>query len=115
MNKILFSIIVFIKNYKPKGRHGRIKYESIDLEYSPKFEYMENRQKKLQLCYNGYIYSKDSRRDNKIYWRCRRFRKGQCGARLITYNDHIVTETQSAHDHPPEHSDDNATYTEIIV
>lgn len=38
-------------------------------------------------------------------WRCRRFRNGKCGARLITIEDKIINETNRVHTHEPEESD----------
>ena len=82
--------------------------------------YKQSRQKNLQLLHNGYVYCRDSIRGSRIYWRCRLFRNGKCGARLITINDKIISESR-AHTHIPEESqspkkfvDDNEIYEEIL-
>lgn len=78
-----------------------------DIEYSNEFSaprYKQSRQKNLQLLHNGFIYCRDTNRGNRIYWRCRLFRNGKCGARLITIDDKIINESR-AHTHDPEEAD----------
>lgn len=79
--------------------------------------YKHSRQKNLQLLHNGYIYCRDSNRGNRVYWRCRLFRNGKCGARLITINEKIISESR-AHTHDPEESDrkshDDENYVEMM-
>lgn len=82
--------------------------------------YKQSRQKNLQLLHNGYIYCRDSHRGPRIYWRCRLFRNGKCGARLITIDDKIVSESR-AHTHLPEENqpvkkflDEHEIYEEIV-
>lgn len=81
-------------------------------------QYKHSRQKNLQLVHNGYIYCRDSNRGSRIYWRCRLFRNGKCGARLITINDKIISESR-AHTHEPEESDrkshhDDENFVELM-
>lgn len=80
--------------------------EDLDLEDfstdSPR--YKQSRQNNLQLLHNGYVYCRDSNRGARIYWRCRFFRNGKCGARLITIENKIVNESR-AHTHGPEVND----------
>lgn len=66
--------------------------------------YKQSRQRNLQLLHNGFIYCRDTNRGNRIYWRCRLFRNGKCGARLITFDDKIISESR-AHSHLPEEND----------
>jgi hypothetical protein len=47
----------------------------------------------LHICVCEHIY---------FSWRCKRFRNGKCGARLITIDDRIVNETNRIHTHEPE-------------
>ncbi|KAG5672372.1 hypothetical protein PVAND_002504 [Polypedilum vanderplanki] len=68
-------------------------------------QYKQSRQKNLQLLHNGYVYCRDSNRGLRVYWRCRRFRNGKCGARLITIQDKIINETNRIHTHEPEDND----------
>lgn len=79
--------------------------------------YKQSRQKNLQLLHNGYIYCRDSNRGVRVYWRCRLFRNGKCGARLITIDDKIVSESR-AHTHDPEESDkkydEEEPYEEVV-
>lgn len=71
--------------------------------------YRQSRQKNLQLIHNGYTFCRDTNRGNRAYWRCRFFRNGKCGARLITIDDKIVSESRS-HTHDPE---DGGKYEEV--
>lgn len=75
--------------------------------------FRQSRQKNLQLIHNGYVYCRDSVRDLRVYWRCRRFRKGMCGARLITIDNKIVNETNRNHDHDPEFIEKD-NYIELV-
>lgn len=82
-------------------------------EGTPKFR--QSRQKHLQLVHNGYVYCRDTHRGDKVYWRCRLFRNGICGARLMTMNEKIISQ-QKDHTHEPEEKDEkveNEEYEEI--
>lgn len=91
----------------------KLKFDESDCEsLTPRYKH--SRQKNLQLLHNGFIYCRDSNRGNRIYWRCRLFRNGKCGARLITIDDKIVTESR-AHTHEPENNSKiDESYEEII-
>ncbi|CRK91975.1 CLUMA_CG005563, isoform H [Clunio marinus] len=83
-------------------------------DFQPQFK--QSRQKNLQLLHNGYIYCRDTMRGNRVYWRCRLFRNGKCGARLITTNNRIISQSRS-HTHEPEESDCKKyeeTYEEML-
>jgi hypothetical protein len=73
--------------------------------------YKQSRQKNLQLIHNGYTFCRDTNRGNRAYWRCRFFRNGKCGARLITIDDKIVSESR-VHTHEPEESQ-HVKYDEV--
>lgn len=78
--------------------------------------YKQSRQKNLQLVHNGFTFCRDSSRGNRAYWRCRFFRNGKCGARLITIDDKIVSESRS-HTHDPEEYEkkyEDEVYEEIL-
>lgn len=120
--KLCFSLVaVFVIGDGKKNRRLYMKEEVEDDFESGSFDltlprYKQSRQKNLQLLHNGYIYCRDSNRGNRIYWRCRLFRNGKCGARLITIDDKIISESR-AHTHEPEEHDkivDEECYEEMM-
>lgn len=108
--------VYMIGEYRKSSRHFMKDDESSSDITMPRYKH--SRQKNLQLLHNGYIYCKDSERGSRIYWRCRLFRNGKCGARLITIDDKIVSESR-AHTHVAEDSDkkfieEQEIYEEIV-
>lgn len=120
--KLHFSLVtVFVIGDGKKSRSLYVKEEVEEDFDGAAFDmslprYKQSRQKNLQLLHNGYIYCRDSNRGNRIYWRCRLFRNGKCGARLITIDDKIISESR-AHTHDPEEHDksvDEECYEEMM-
>lgn len=54
----------------------------------------------MQLIKDGYVYVKEKKIQDKIYWRCSAYtKKNQCHARAHTVNQNIVRKTP--HNHMP--------------
>lgn len=65
------------------------------------------------LLYDGYGYVENRQSSKNIFWRCARYRKHQCKARVVTSKDASVDEIRvldHLHSHPPASIAHNAKY-----
>ena len=61
-----------------------------------KFVSSEKGRPKLLL--DGYLYYKDKQVQERVYWKCERFRNIKCGARVVTECDSVLS-MRSEHNH----------------
>ena len=60
--------------------------------------FIESEKGKKKLVVHGYFFYKDKEREDKIYWKCDKYHKIRCKARVTTCDGEIVTEV-TEHNH----------------
>ena len=60
--------------------------------------FIDSEKGKKKLVVGGYFFYKDKEREDKIYWKCEKYHKIKCKARVTTCDDEIVTEV-TGHNH----------------
>ncbi|KAF2885538.1 hypothetical protein ILUMI_20606 [Ignelater luminosus] len=63
-------------------------------------EYVTSSENKQQLLKKGFIYDKERTREDRIYWKCKKYFTGLCQGRAVTRNGAIVHEN-SKHNYLP--------------
>lgn len=61
-------------------------------------EFITSEKGKRKLCVNGYLYYQDKKANTKIYWKCDKYYKLKCGARITTQEE-IILLNSGTHNH----------------
>ena len=61
-------------------------------------EYLESEKGRKKLVENGHTFYKNGENDERVYWKCDKYHKTKCRARIITSNDQIV-KSSTDHNH----------------
>jgi len=62
-------------------------------------EFVKSNKNKDLLLYSGFLYRKDRKQNNTIYWRCV---ESSCKGRIITINGEIKSQPKNSHNHVPD-------------
>jgi len=65
------------------------------------------------LVYKGYeFYKKREQSDGTIHWRCKMYEKCHCHARVVTYHDTMVNDTNAIHNHKSDEEEEEEEDTD---
>lgn len=71
-------------------------------------EFVKSEKNKLKLVTGGFLYVKDKQNNNKIYWKCKNFKKLSCNCRVTTLNGEFY-KIFSEHNHAGDSAKIEAT------